>query len=43
MCHPEAQPKDLADEREILHFVQNDNFAVTLGTLVTLNFRHFGP
>jgi hypothetical protein len=24
MCHPEAKPKDLANEKEILHFVQND-------------------
>ena len=40
-CHPEAQPKDLADEKEILRSAQNDSFAVTLGTLVTLNFRHF--
>ncbi|MFH1883759.1 MAG: hypothetical protein ABIL62_13755 [Planctomycetota bacterium] len=32
-CHPEAQPKDLANEKEILRFAQNDSFAVTLGTL----------
>jgi len=40
MCHPfgklrastEAQPKDLANEKEILRFAQNDSFAVTLGT-----------
>jgi len=39
-CHPfgklragsEAQPKDLADEKEILRFAQNDSFAVTLDT-----------
>ncbi len=31
-CHPEAQPKDLANEKEILRFAQNDSFAVTLGT-----------
>jgi hypothetical protein len=44
MCHPfamlragsEAKPKDLANEREILRFAQNDSFAVTLGTLVIL-------
>ncbi|MFH1882754.1 MAG: hypothetical protein ABIL62_08605 [Planctomycetota bacterium] len=38
MCHPfgklrastEAQPKDLAKEKEILRFAQNDSFAVTL-------------
>jgi hypothetical protein len=46
MCHPfamlragsEAEPKDLASEKEILRFAQNDSFAVTLGTL---HFRHF--
>ena len=45
-CHPEAKPKDLANEKEILHFAlrkesfgQNDSFAVTLGTLA--HFRHF--
>ena len=40
MCHPfgklrassEAQPKDLANGKEILRFAQNDSFAVTLGT-----------
>ncbi|MFH1882023.1 MAG: hypothetical protein ABIL62_04850 [Planctomycetota bacterium] len=40
-CHPfgklrtssEAQPKDKANEKEILRFAQNDSFAVTLGTL----------
>ncbi len=37
MCHPEAQPKDLANEKEILRFAQNDSFAVTLGTFDTLN------
>ena len=31
-CHPEAQTKDLANEKEILRFAQNDSFAVTLGT-----------
>ena len=31
-CHPEAKPKDLANEKEILRFAQNDSFAVTLGT-----------
>ena len=41
MCHPEAQPKDLANEKEILRFAQNDSFGVILGTLVTFNFRHF--
>ncbi len=30
MCHPEAKPKDLANEKEILRFAQNDSFAVTL-------------
>ncbi|HUU19248.1 MAG TPA: hypothetical protein VMW72_19010 [Sedimentisphaerales bacterium] len=29
-CHPEAKPKDLATEKEILRFAQNDSFAVTL-------------
>jgi hypothetical protein len=38
MCHPEAQPKDLDDEKEILRFAQNDIFAVTLDTF---NFSHF--
>jgi len=27
MCHPEAQPKDLDNEKEILRFAQNDSFA----------------
>jgi hypothetical protein len=36
MCHPEAKPKDLATEKEILRFAQNDSFAVTLA-----HFRHF--
>ena len=35
-CHPEAKPKDLANEKEILRFAQNDSFAVTLA-----HFRHF--
>jgi hypothetical protein len=35
-CHPEAQPKDLANEREILHFAQNDSEAVTLAHFATL-------
>jgi hypothetical protein len=35
-CHPEAQPKDQANEREILRFAQNDSFAVTLA-----HFNHF--
>ena len=43
-CHPfgklrassEAKPKDLANEKEILRFAQNDSFAVTL-----VHFRHF--
>jgi hypothetical protein len=34
--HPEAKPKDLANEKEILRFAQNDSFAVTL-----VHFRHF--
>ncbi len=33
----EAQPKELANEKEILRFAQNDSFAVTLGTFDTLN------
>jgi hypothetical protein len=48
MCHPfgklrastEAQPKDLANEKSRyigIRFAQNDSFAVTLGTLDTLN------
>ena len=35
MCHPEAQPKDLADEKSRyigIRFAQNDSFAVTLDT-----------
>ncbi|MCH7558424.1 MAG: hypothetical protein IIB56_13345 [Planctomycetes bacterium] len=36
MCHPEAKPKDLANEKEILCFAQNDSFAVTLA-----HFSHF--
>jgi len=28
MCHPEAKPKDLANEEEILRFAQNDSEAV---------------
>ena len=35
-CHPEAKPKNLANEKEILRFAQNDSFAVTLA-----HFRHF--
>ena len=38
MCHPEAQPKDLAGEREILRFAQNDSFTVTLVTLAHFSF-----
>ena len=30
-CHPEAKPKDLANEREILRFAQNDSKAVSFG------------
>jgi hypothetical protein len=41
MCHPEAQPKDLADEREILRFAQNDSFTVTLITLAHFSFSIF--
>ena len=33
-CHPEAEPKDLANEKEILRFAQNDSFAVILSTSV---------
>ena len=40
-CHPEAKPKDLANEKEILRFAQNDSFAVTLVILGTSNFSHF--
>jgi len=36
MCHPEAEPKDLAKQDEILRFAQNDPFGVTLA-----HFRHF--
>jgi len=44
MCHPfgklrtgsEAKPKDMANEKEILRFAQNDSFAVILA-----HFRHF--
>ncbi len=32
MCHPKAKPKELANEREILRFAQNDGFAVILDT-----------
>ncbi len=28
-CNPEAKPKDLANEKEILHFAQNDRKAVS--------------
>ncbi len=34
-CHPEAKPKDLANDKEILRFAQNDSFAITLA-----HFRH---
>jgi len=40
-CHPEAQPKDLANEKEILRFAQNDSFAVTLGTLAHFSSHLF--
>ena len=40
-CHPEAQPKDLANEKEILRFAQNDSFAVTLGTFVRDSFMNW--
>jgi len=33
MCHPEAKPKDIANEKEIFRFAQNDSFAVALDTL----------
>ncbi len=42
MCHPEAQPKDLANEKEILRFAQNDSFAVTLGTSKEKNYDYTG-
>jgi len=29
-CHPEAKPKDLVNEKEILRSAQNGSFAVTL-------------
>ena len=35
-CHPEAKPKDLANEKEILRFAQNDSFAVTLAHFSSL-------
>ncbi len=35
-CHPEAKPKDLTNEREILRFAQNDSLAVTLGTFFSM-------
>ncbi|MFH1881482.1 MAG: hypothetical protein ABIL62_02065 [Planctomycetota bacterium] len=45
-CHPEAKPKDLANEKEILplrlrsglkaFFAQNDSFAVTLAHFSSL-------
>jgi len=34
MCHPEAKPKDPANEEEILRSAQNDSKAV--------NFIHLG-
>jgi len=45
MCHPfamlragsEAETKDLANEKEILRFAQNDSFAVTLSTVLRRN------
>jgi hypothetical protein len=40
LCHPDVEPKDLANEREILRFAQNDTSSVTLGTLA---FRRFAP
>jgi len=27
VCHPEAKPKDLANEKEILRCAQNDSFS----------------
>jgi len=38
MCHPEAKPKELANEKEVIRFAQNDSFTVTL-----FLFRHFLP
>ena len=32
----EAKPKDLANEKEILRFAQNDSFAVTLAHFSSL-------
>jgi len=32
-CHPEAKPKELANEKEILRFAQNDSFAVSFENL----------
>ena len=32
-CHPEAKPKDLANEKEILRFAQNDSKAVSFENL----------
>jgi len=36
MCHPEAKLKDLANEKEILRFAQNDSFDVTLAHFSSL-------
>jgi len=41
-CHLEAQPKDLANVKEILRFAQNDSFAVTLGTSKEKNYDYTG-
>ena len=32
-CHPEAKPKDLANEKEILRFAQNDSKAISFENL----------
>ncbi len=32
-CHPEAKPKDLANEKETLRFAQNDSKAVSFENL----------
>ena len=41
MCHPEAKPKDLAKEEEILRYAQNDNKAVNFGNLVLFRISYF--
>ena len=33
-CHPEAKPKDLANEKEILRFTQNDSKVASSDNLI---------